>query len=70
VAAAADNSLLVTFELSPTDGGTHVRMTETGYRDAGWEVAVLEAEYRDHCSGWDHYLPRLDAYVARLVAAG
>jgi len=70
VAATADNSLLVTFELSPADGGTHLRMTETGFREAGWEVAVLEAEYHDHCSGWDHYLPRLAGYVTRLVAAG
>ena len=61
-------SLLVTFDLHPTDGGTLVRMTETGFREMGWEVAKLEEQYLDHVSGWDFYIPRLGAYVARLVA--
>ncbi|SCG79607.1 Uncharacterized conserved protein YndB, AHSA1/START domain [Micromonospora echinaurantiaca] len=64
----AGNSLFVTFDLVPTGGGTRVRMTETGFREMGWEIAQLEAQYRDHESGWDHYLPALGAYVARLVA--
>ena len=34
-------------------------MTETGFREMGWEVAVLEQQYKDHVNGWDHYLPRL-----------
>lgn len=68
-AAAPGNSLLVTFELVPVDGGTLVRMTETGFREKGWEVAVLEEQYADHSQGWDHYIPRLGTYVARLVAA-
>ena len=34
-------------------------MTETGFREKGWEVAVLEEAYQDHASGWDHFLPRL-----------
>ena len=54
---------LVTFELTPRDGGTLLRMTETGFREMGWEVAVLEQQYRDHVSGWDHFLPRLVAYA-------
>jgi uncharacterized protein YndB with AHSA1/START domain len=62
------SSLLVTFDLEPTERGTWVRMTETGFREMGWEVAVLEAQYRDHASSWDHYVPRLGAYVARLVS--
>jgi uncharacterized protein YndB with AHSA1/START domain len=64
----AGNSLFVTFDLVPAGGGTRVRMTETGFREMGWEIAQLEARYRDHESGWDHYLPALGAYVARLVA--
>lgn len=62
------NSLLVTFDLVPNYGGTLLRMTETGFREMGWEVAVLEEQYQDHVSGWDHYMPRLGEYVARLVA--
>ncbi|HEU5083873.1 MAG TPA: SRPBCC domain-containing protein [Acidimicrobiales bacterium] len=57
------NSLLVTFELTPSGGGTLLRMTETGFREMGWEVAVLEQQYCEHVEGWDHFLPRLVAYA-------
>ena len=53
------NSLLVTFELVPSGAGHPLRMTETGFREMGWEVAVLEEQYHEHVSGWDFYLPRL-----------
>jgi uncharacterized protein YndB with AHSA1/START domain len=65
--AAPDNSLLVTFDLVPSGAGTLLRLTETGFRERGWEAAVLEERYRDHVSGWDYYLPRLAPYVAGLV---
>ena len=68
-APAADNSLLVTFDLAPSGAGTLLRLTETGFRERGWEAAVLEEAYRDHVSGWDFFLPRLAPYVARLVSA-
>jgi uncharacterized protein YndB with AHSA1/START domain len=61
-------SLLVTFDLIPSGGGTRVRMTETGFREMGWSVAEREEQYGEHASAWDRYLPRLGAYVARLVA--
>lgn len=64
--AAAGNSLLVTFELIPKGGGTLVKMTETGFREMGWEVAVLEEQYNDHVSGWDYFLPRLVPYAEKL----
>jgi uncharacterized protein YndB with AHSA1/START domain len=66
--AGAGNSLLVTFELVPSGVGTLVRMTETGFREQGWEVATLEQQYREHVAGWDHFLPRLAAYAARVGA--
>ena len=62
-AAAEGNSLLVTFELASSDGGTLLRMTETGFREMGWEVAVLEETYNDHVAGWGHFLPRLVDYA-------
>ena len=43
--AAEGNSLLVTFDLTPSGGGTLLKMTETGFREMGWEVAVLEHQY-------------------------
>src|SRR3712207_3497176 len=65
-AAAEGNSLLVTFELAPSGSGTLLRMTETGFREMGWEVAVLEEQYREHQHGWDFFLPRLAPYVETL----
>lgn len=65
---APANSLLVTFDLVPSGAATLLRLTETGFREKGWEAAVLEAQYRDHSSGWDFYLRRLVGYVDRLVA--
>jgi uncharacterized protein YndB with AHSA1/START domain len=67
--AAPRNSLLVTFELVPSGAGTVVRLTETGFREMGWEAAVLEAQYNDHIAGWDFFLPRLGEYVAKLVSS-
>jgi uncharacterized protein YndB with AHSA1/START domain len=66
--AVQGNSLLVTFDLTPSRGGTLLRMTETGFREMGWEAAVLEEQYREHATGWDFYLGRIAPYVARLEA--
>lgn len=68
-AAGPGNSLLVTFELVPTEEGTTVRFRETGYRERGWEAAVLEAHYNDHRQGWDFYLPRLAEAANQLAAS-
>lgn len=65
---AVGNSLLVTFELTPRDGGTQLRMTETGFRELGWEDAKLAHEFQEHNTGWDHFLPRIAPYVATLAA--
>jgi uncharacterized protein YndB with AHSA1/START domain len=67
--ATATNSLLVTFDLVPAGDGTLLRLVETGFRERGWEAAVLEECYRDHVTGWDHFLPRLVTYAMRLVSA-
>ncbi len=66
--AGEGNSLLVTFGLTPSGDGTLLRMTETGFREMGWEAAVLEEQYQDHVSGWDFFVPRLAAYAASLAA--
>ena len=63
------NSLLVTFELTPAAGGTRLRLRETGFRERGWEAAVLEAHYNDHRQGWDFYLPRIGTIARRVAAA-
>ena len=43
VKAAEGNSLLVTFELTPVDGGTNVKMIETGFREMGWGEIEMRA---------------------------
>lgn len=67
-AATPGNSLLVTFELEPSGTGTLLRLTESGFREKDWELAVLEAAYADHVNGWDVFVPSLAAYVTRLVS--
>jgi uncharacterized protein YndB with AHSA1/START domain len=66
--ATGANSFLVTFDLVRSGGGTLLRFKETGFRERGWEAAVLEEAYLDHVRGWDHFLPRLVACADRLVA--
>jgi uncharacterized protein YndB with AHSA1/START domain len=68
-ARESSNSLPVTFELEPAGDGTLLRMTETGFRERGWEAAVIEKAHREHCAGWDHHLPRLAPYVAAYLGA-
>ena len=65
--ALAANSMLVTFDLIPSGTGTRLRLTETGFRERGWDAAVLEATFREHETGWDYFLPRLARYGATLV---
>jgi uncharacterized protein YndB with AHSA1/START domain len=65
-AAAPGNSLLVTFDLTPSGTGTLLRMTESGFREMGWEIALLEQQYNEHVTGWDYYLPRLMAYAVTV----
>lgn len=65
-AAAADNSYLVTFELEPAGNGTLLRLTETGFRERGWDEAKVATEYASHVAGWAHFLPRLPPYAAKI----
>ncbi|MFF8374814.1 SRPBCC domain-containing protein [Streptomyces sp. NPDC015661] len=64
--ATDTNSYLVAFDLVPSGDGTLVRFKETGFRERGWEAAVLEDAYLDHVRGWDHFLPRLVSYAAKV----
>ncbi len=67
--ATDGNSLLVTFELEPSGSGTQLRLTETGFRERGWELAELEQTYHEHVTGWDTFVPRIAAYAKGLVSA-
>ena len=63
------NSLLVSFELVPSGSGTLLRLTETGFRERGWEIAAVEQQYHEHVVGWDTFVPRIGMYAERLVSA-
>jgi uncharacterized protein YndB with AHSA1/START domain len=67
--AVDGNSLLVTFELVPVGTGTLLRLTETGFREQGWELAKLEQQYQEHGTGWDRFVPRIAACAEGRVAA-
>lgn len=62
------NSLLATFDLEPQGSGTLLKVSETGFREKGWEAAVLEQAYNDHCNGWDLHLPRIVPVAEQLAA--
>ena len=66
--ATPDNSLLVTFELEPSGDGTLLRLTETGFRERGWELAQLEKAYQEHVVGWDRFVPRIGEVAERVAA--
>jgi uncharacterized protein YndB with AHSA1/START domain len=63
-----EDALLVTFELTPKGAGTLIRLTETGFREKGWEAAKLAEQYQEHVTGWDMFVPRLGEYIGRLVS--
>src|SRR5215813_14518434 len=67
---APGNSNLVIFELEPAGRGTLLRMTESGFGERGWDDSKIAAEYTDHCTGWDVFLPRLPGYAAKVAAGG
>jgi uncharacterized protein YndB with AHSA1/START domain len=61
--ATPENSLLVTFDLVPVDGGTLLRFAETGWDEA----AKSDAQLEDHTNGWNYFLPRLTPYAEGLA---
>lgn len=63
-----ENSLLVVFTLEPAGEGTLLRMTESGFRERGWDEAKAALEHGEHVTGWDYYLPRLVSYAAKVGA--
>ena len=67
--AGPGNSLLVVFELEPSGTGTRLRMTESGFRDRGWDEAQAAAQHAEHVAGWDHFLSRLGAYAPKVGAS-
>jgi uncharacterized protein YndB with AHSA1/START domain len=64
-AASAANSVLATFDLVPDGDGTLLKFVETGFDEA----ARSDDEFKDHTTGWDHFLPRLTPYAEKVASA-
>jgi uncharacterized protein YndB with AHSA1/START domain len=66
--ATPANSMLVEFTLTPEDGGTRLRVVETGHDGQGWPQDQQDAYADDHNDGWSHHLGRLERLYARRSA--
>jgi uncharacterized protein YndB with AHSA1/START domain len=66
--AAPGNPHLVVFELEPAGSGTLPRMTESGFRERGWDEAKVDAKYAERVTARPFCLPRLLAYAAKAGA--
>jgi uncharacterized protein YndB with AHSA1/START domain len=67
-AASTTNSTLVEFTLAPEDGGTRLRVVETGQDGLGWPQDQKDAFVDDHNEGWVWHLGRLEQFFARRSA--
>ncbi|MGN6205042.1 SRPBCC domain-containing protein [Humibacter sp.] len=65
----AENSVLVTFELTAHEDGTLLKVTEGAMRELGWEAALLEEYFLGHSDGWSDLLPAIAARATQLAAA-
>jgi uncharacterized protein YndB with AHSA1/START domain len=62
--ATPGNSMLVEFTLTFEDGGTRLRVVETGHDGQGWPPDQQDAYADDHNDGWSHHLARLETLFA------
>lgn len=66
---ATANSLLVTFTLTASDGGTRLHVVESGYTTVEWPDDQKTAVYNEHLGGWDEITSRLATVAHDLHAA-
>jgi uncharacterized protein YndB with AHSA1/START domain len=66
--ADASNSMLVEFTLTPEDGGTRLRVVETGHDGLGWPQDQQDAYIDDHNEGWSWHFGRLEQLFASRSA--
>jgi uncharacterized protein YndB with AHSA1/START domain len=67
-AATASNSMLVEFTLTPEDGGTRLRVVETGHDRLGWPQEQQDAYVDDHNGGWTTHFGRIEQLFAQRSA--
>jgi uncharacterized protein YndB with AHSA1/START domain len=66
--ATPANSTLVEFTLTAEDGGTRLRVVETGHDGLGWAEDQQKSFVDDHNDGWSMHLGRLEQLYARRAA--
>jgi uncharacterized protein YndB with AHSA1/START domain len=62
------NSTLVEFTLTPDEGGTLVRVVESGFASLAGPEADALATAEDHREGWNQELDELRHYADRVAA--
>jgi len=67
-AATPVNSTLVEFTLTPEEGGTRLRVVETGHEHLGWPQDQQDAFVEDHNEGWSRHVGRLEQLFAARSA--
>jgi Activator of Hsp90 ATPase homolog 1-like protein len=53
---------LVVFELKEVEGGTLLRVVESGFDEV--PAGRRQEAFRMHCSGWDEQMTNIERYIA------
>lgn len=61
--AEIDGQTLVTFRLTEVDGGTQLRVTESGFSRLALKDAVRAEHMDKHTSGWQYFLGKIQSHV-------
>ena len=61
-----DNSLLVEFILQPEDGGTRLKVVESGFDAIDWSDEERARYVEGHSEGWQSILGRLRDHTASI----
>ncbi|MCB5906848.1 SRPBCC family protein [Streptomyces pinistramenti] len=66
--AVEGNSTLVEFALTPEDGGTRLRVVESGFDALDIPEERTGASYESHAEGWSGQAENIRQYAERLAA--
>ena len=65
--ARPENSMLVEFTLRAEEGGTRLRVVESGFDRVDWTDEAKSTYADDHAKGWQFFLQRLRDYAPRAT---
>ena len=64
---ADGNSTLVEFTLTPEDGGTRLRVVESGFDTLDTSPEQAERNHADNVGGWTEMMQRVSRYAERVA---